>query len=162
MQEADLGINVDLDITETVLGSRNRFLSWIQAGLPILTTVISDVSRILHRNKLCFGIPTGDPERLKEAILYAADHETERKEMAVRAREFGHSHFTFEVTTEPVRRWVENPAVSPDNKARQKKAPLHSLDAKINGWLEQKPISPETAQQNAGLFHRVVRKLQSP
>ncbi len=163
MQEADLGINVDLDITETLLGSRNRFLSWIQAGLPILTTVVSDISRILHRNDLCFGIPPGDPERLKEAILYAADHETERKEIAVRAREFGHSHFTFEVTTEPLRRWVENPAVSPDNKARQKKkTPVHPLDAKISGWLEQKPVVSETAQQSAGLFQRVVRRLQNP
>jgi len=163
MQEADLGINVDLDIAETLLGSRNRFLSWIQVGLPILTTVISEISRILHRNQLCFGVPPGDPERVKEAILFAADHETERKEMAERARAYGYEHLTFEATTEPLRTWIRKPTVAPDNAARSKKKELlHTLDARISSWLEKDSLPPVgRTQRSGGLLHRIVRKTRN-
>jgi hypothetical protein len=150
-----LGVNVDLDITESLLGSRNRLLSWMQAGLPILTTVVCELSRTLHTNKLCFGVPSGDAEQFKRAFLYAAEHEAERREMGERARRYGYEHFTFEATTVPLREWVKAPRPAPDTLARRQTGKyLHALDERAAKWLSAGWTGKSTLR---GMLSRIFR-----
>lgn len=153
--ESDLGVNVDLDIAETLLGSRNRFLSWIRAGLPILTTVVSEISQILHREGLCFGVDPGNLEEFRKALLYAADHRKECREMARQARLYGDENFTFEATTRPLRQWVTNPKPAPDTaKKREMQGFLHELDREIAQWLDER-------KHPKGILRRIQRTFSS-
>ncbi|MFH1744347.1 MAG: glycosyltransferase [bacterium] len=158
--ESDLGINADLEITETLFGSRNRFLSWIQAGLPILTTVVCELSQILHREGLCFGVPPSDPDQLKQTLLNAVQREAERRQIAQRARRYGDEHFTFEATTKPLRQWVSSPQIAPDNKARQESGGfLHPLDEQISDWLTGKKPSATGAKPGMRRIASLIRRL---
>ncbi len=115
--ECDLGLNVDLDIAESMLGSRNRFLSWMQAGLPLITTVTTEISRILATQKLCYGVPAGEPERLTETILAAAQNVAGRRRMAIRAQEYVYRTWSFDETTRPLLRWLSEPVRAKDRMA---------------------------------------------
>ena len=67
--ECNLGLNVDLPIYESQVGSRNRMLLWMQCGLPILTTVTTELSRILSQNDLVIGVPTRKDKLIARKIL---------------------------------------------------------------------------------------------
>lgn len=155
--ESDLGINVDLDITESLLGSRNRFLSWMQAGLPILTTIVCELSRTLYSKGLCFGVPPGNPDRLREVLLYAAEHDAERREVGEKARRCGYKHFTFEATTAPLREWVTAPRPAPDTMARRQTGErLHALDERVTRWLAPGSTGKSTSES---VLSRISRRV---
>lgn len=134
--ECDLGLNVDLNIAESMLGSRNRCLSWMQAGLPIVTTISTEISRILAAHSLCYGVPVGQPERLADTILQAADDVAGRGRMAIRALRFVYQYWTFDETTKPLLAWLERPRTAKDRLARTDRAssPL-PLDKRLDAFI---------------------------
>jgi len=115
--ESNVGINIDAQNYEAVLGSRNRILQWMSAGLPVLTTETSEVTRVLRSKELGYTFEHGNPNSLKNAILSLASEPLKAQEYAERARRFVHEHWTFEATTEPLRHWVRNPLPAPDRGA---------------------------------------------
>ncbi len=112
--DADVGINVDKDIYEVRLGSKNRILDWMRAGLPALCSRVCELSIALEESGVGFTYPPGDSAALAETILrLAADREGTRA-LRRRVREHALGHYTFPITTEPLRRWVRHPAPAPD------------------------------------------------
>src|SRR5690606_31459300 len=61
---AHLGINVDLPCYETLIGARNRLTEFMARGIPILTTLCSEISQILHYKSLVLSVPTQNPDIL--------------------------------------------------------------------------------------------------
>ncbi len=116
--ECNLGINVDLPIYESVLGSRNRMLFWMQCGLPILTTVATELSQILESNQLALCTPTGQSKLISAKILEALKNPFLMKQMALRAKRFAYEHLTFDESVQPLVRWVEKPMKASDNEER--------------------------------------------
>ena len=134
--ETDLGLNVDLDITESMLGSRNRFLSWMQAGLPFISTTTTEISRILASRNLCYGVPPGRHETLTETILHAAEEVQERRQMAIRAQAFVEEHWTFDATTRPLLHWLQRPTIARDRDARLETfGSVDSLDQRLDTFI---------------------------
>ncbi len=117
--ECDLGLNVDMTIYESVLGSRNRMLFWMQCGLPVLTTVSTEISQILESNGLGICIPTAQPRILTSKIIESLKEPFNLKKMALKAKQFAYTHLTFEETAQPLIRWVENPVKASDNEERE-------------------------------------------
>ncbi len=138
--EADLGINVDLPIYESVLGSRNRILFWMQCGLPTLTTVTTELSQFITGNELALGAPTGDVRALTNQILKVANHPLEIKNMAIKAKRFAYDYFSFEETTQPLLRWAKRPVKASDNVERDLRndQPLNQVDALWHAWAFSK------------------------
>jgi glycosyltransferase involved in cell wall biosynthesis len=97
--EADLGINVDLPIYESEFGARTRFLPWCQTNLPILTTVATEISRILVEGNLALGVPPKDARSLTDAILQAEQNREENRLRGVAAREFAVRNWSMEKVT---------------------------------------------------------------
>lgn len=120
--EANVGINVDLNVYESEFGARNRFLSWMQAGLPILTTLASEISWQLVSRDLVHGVPVGDPDTLGTAILALARDPEGARRRSERARQYAVENLTFEKTTLPLRRWVQDPRMAPDHLDPQARA----------------------------------------
>jgi GT2 family glycosyltransferase len=112
--ECDVGVNIDKDTLEGVLGTRTRIYDWTKAALPTLTTNICELTQIMARENICYPIPLNDPEALAERLLYLAGHREELKACGEKARNYFFSQMTFEQTTMPLRQWVQNPQHAPD------------------------------------------------
>lgn len=119
--EADIGINVDLDVAESLLGSRKRLLAFMSAGLPCVTTVTCELSQLMSRRDVCYGVETGDPDAIAKAILAALNFPDERRRRGRDAREYVLSEFNFTRTTAPLVQWCRAPKAAPD---RGKYGPL--------------------------------------
>ncbi len=131
-----MGLNVDLDIAESMLGSRNRFLSWMQAGLPFVTSVTTEISRTLATRGLCYGVPPGDAERLTQTLVEAASDPLGRGRMALAARDFVYRVWSFEETTRPLLAWLENPAMARDRRERfDRGADCTPLEGRLAGFI---------------------------
>lgn len=123
--ESDVGINIDKNTLEGVLGTRNRILDWTRAGLPTLTTNLCELTQIMAREGICYTVPTGDPDALAASILHLSEHRDELKALGERARRYMFEQFSYEKTTLPLRQWAANPAHAPDWGKRSTVFPLH-------------------------------------
>lgn len=134
--ECDLGINVDLPIYESLLGSRNRMLFWLQCGLPIATTVNTEISRILVENELALGAPSGQSRKLADKIVEDVRNPEQRKRRAVRAKRFAYQYLTYEETVQPLLEWAKNPVKAGDNQERALRSgqPFSRVDALWHSW----------------------------
>jgi glycosyltransferase involved in cell wall biosynthesis len=116
--EADLGINVDRSCYEAVFGSRNRILGWLQAGLPVLTTDLTELSQILKDQGIATTYPPHSPKDLAQSILQLAEDSSLLRKRGEAGKRFVFENFTFEKTTMPLREWVASPSLAPDHGMR--------------------------------------------
>lgn len=112
--EADAGINIDKDIYEVKLGSKNRILDWFRAGLCVLSSNVCELTEIIKREKIGYTFKPHDHKDLSEKLIYMAEHRREVKETASAAKKYALQNFSFDRTTAPLQRWVEKPLFSPD------------------------------------------------
>ncbi len=145
--ECDLGLNVDLPIYESVLGSRNRLLFWLQCGLPILTTVNTEISQILTGHQMALGVPSGANRAIAQKIHEAAQNPLELKKRAVKAKRFAFEYLTFEETALPLVQWAKKPQRARDNLERVQLTPgqmFNRVDALWHSWaFPEENASPD-------------------
>lgn len=134
--ECDMGINIDLPIYESLLGSRNRMLFWLQCGVSILTTVTTEISQILTEHDLAYGVPPGNAALAAAKILEAVNNPYERKLRAVRGKRFAYRYLTYDETVQPLLRWAENPVKAADNQERARLGgqPFNRVEEMWHSW----------------------------
>ncbi len=132
--EADLGINIDRDIYEVRLGSKNRILDWFRAELCVLSTNVCELTDIMEKKKIGFTFRAGDAEDLSSRLIYLAGHASIVKKTGIAGRRYGLEYFNFGKTTERLQEWVKKPAFSPDHGKDRK---LFFSKEKALGNLEQ-------------------------
>ncbi|HQP97534.1 MAG TPA: glycosyltransferase, partial [bacterium] len=113
-EQVDLFINVDRFCYETLIGARNRITEMMVRGVPILSTLGTEISRILQENACGLVVPIGDCEALSQRILCAADHPGDLEEMSQRARRLFEEKFTYEATARPLIEWAKTPVRAGD------------------------------------------------
>lgn len=113
-EESDLGINIDGKHYEVIFGSRNRLISMMQAGLPVLTTIGSEITQIIEKERLGLTFRVGDPEDLKEKILWAYTHRNELNCIADKAKKFVSENWHYKKTTLPLLNWINQANHAPD------------------------------------------------
>jgi len=114
-RECDIGLNVDAPCYEVFFGARNRITDMMRAGLPVATTVATEISRVVADEQCGWGFPLGDPESLAKALLEAADNPAEVERRGRRAREYFLRHYTIAEASRPLSQWVAgSPEKSPD------------------------------------------------
>ncbi len=118
--EADAGINIDRDIYEVRLGSKNRILDWMRAGLCVLSSNVCELTQIIQKEALGYTFRPHDPQDLQEKILYLAANRKEAASRAKKAKDYGRKHFQFSATTRKLQRWAACPSHAPDF-SKQKK-----------------------------------------
>lgn len=82
ISEGDLGLNVDLDCPEGVLGTRNRLLDWILGGLAVVSTPGCELAQELGDEGFITLAPHGDAEALSRAILAEAARDPKERRAA--------------------------------------------------------------------------------
>lgn len=132
--EADVGINIDKDIYEVKLGSKNRILDWLRAGLCVLSSNVCELSDIIEKEKIGYTFNPGDYKELSESLIYLAGHRDEAGKTAIAGKEYAILNFSFDKTTAGLQKWAENPVFSPD---RGKKKELVSEREEAIKNLEQ-------------------------
>jgi glycosyltransferase involved in cell wall biosynthesis len=126
--EADCALNVDRVCYEALLGCRNRLFAWIHAELPILTTALSEITRVLEARGMVTTFRAGDANELGELILRVAQDRAPYKEKARQAKRFMREEYTNEKLLAPLLRWVENPTRAPDLETGEHSSrPLNTL-----------------------------------
>ena len=114
VSEADVGVLAERPIYEGLLGSKNRIVQWMGAGLPVVYNRLGDLGDLLDQRGLGLTFGVGDAPALAERLLWAVDHREELRRMAGSAREAARRELTFEATTRELVAWAAAPAFAPD------------------------------------------------
>lgn len=131
--ESHLGINIDLPINESILGSRNRMLYWMQCGLPILTTITTELSQYLCQNELAIGAPPEQSRRLTRLILDASARRGVLKNRAVKAKRMAYRYLSYTETCRPLLEWANAPERAADNVERE--LGNHQFFNQVDQWM---------------------------
>jgi len=118
---AHLGLNVDRKCAETFFGARNRLNEMMKFGLPVVTTLGSEIARECTEFGAGVGVRSGNYEELASAICtiyrewYNGGRDSARlKEYGARGREYTEKFCGYAFTCESVLKWLENPRPAPD------------------------------------------------
>ncbi len=159
---ADAAILVDRFGYEGVLGARTRMLDWLAAGLPIVSTRLSEISLELEAAGIAVTAPCGDTLGLRDAIRRLLTDPKEALERSQRGRRFVREHYRARLGLEPLLSWVQAPERAPAGEARidleWKSSAAGTLRRQAtllrSHWVERGPASTLTA---AGRF--AIRRL---
>lgn len=110
-RRADLGLNVDRRCVETLTGARNRINEMMKFGLPVVTTLGSEISYEVPRVGAGIGVASGKHEELADAIttIYR-DKGFYGEKGALYIKE----KCNYGVVMKPLLEWLENPRPAPD------------------------------------------------
>lgn len=113
--ECDVGLNVDAACYEAVFGARNRITDMMRVGLPVVTTVATEIGQVVAAEQCGWGFPVGDADAMAQAILCAADHREELRHRGEKARRYFERHYTLGESGRPLREWLAgSPSKAPD------------------------------------------------
>ncbi|MBW7885136.1 MAG: glycosyltransferase family 4 protein [Caldilineaceae bacterium] len=115
---SDVGINIDALHYETLYGTRTRLVEMIGHGLPIVTSLGSELSYLLDREAAALTFEVGDWEMLGARLVEFAKQPALRAETAQRANAFSANELSFYSTTAALRSWVNAPQRAPDKLPR--------------------------------------------
>jgi hypothetical protein len=115
-----VGINIDKDIYEVRLGSKNRILDWFRAGLCVLSSNVCELTEIMKKEGIGYTFKPYDYKELADKLAYLAGHPDEVKRMANAGKKYGLANFNFSKTTEGLQKWVASPLFSPDRGKKRK------------------------------------------
>jgi glycosyltransferase involved in cell wall biosynthesis len=121
--EADLGLNIDSPNYETLFGARNRVNNMMVAGLPVLTTLGSEISGMIAEAQCGIVCPPNDVDALARQALEMAGEPERLRELGKRARDFALEAFEPGRLTESARHWARQPALAPDNAEKLRRFP---------------------------------------
>lgn len=116
IRQADACVCIDRHSYEGELGTRTRILDWMQFEVPIISTVLSELTRTLREKQLITTFEVGSPESLAEAIVAVMRDRELAKARAIESRQFFRQEFDDEKVFAPMIEWVENPTFAGDRK----------------------------------------------
>lgn len=111
--ESDVAVNVDRFAYETLLGSRTRILDWLRAGLPCVSSDLTELAQSVAAYGAGFTYPQGDAEALAERLLACAQPE-HNAHMRQRARRLLAERYTYQATSAELLTWAAQPCRAPD------------------------------------------------
>jgi len=116
---ANVGLNVDRKCVETMTGARNRINEMMKFGVPVLTTLGSEISEEVERVSAGLAVESGKYEMLGDALIAMYRDVTDRhgyklKEFGERGKTFIREECSYEKTLRPLLNWLENPRPAPD------------------------------------------------
>ncbi len=122
-----LGLNLDLQCYETELGSRNRILFGLAAGLPQISTVGAEIVDELAKRGVLQVINVRDPSHVVKAMdEVMARLEGWRRVIADERDDLAIAYDPF-ILGEPLTRWAATPTRAPDQPGTERLSWLRRL-----------------------------------
>jgi glycosyltransferase involved in cell wall biosynthesis len=170
--ECDLGLNLDGLNYETLFGGRIRLTNMMAAGVPVLTTLGTELSEVILESRLGYTVKVGKVQEFADAIHRAFRNPLERRQLAQRAKAYARENFTPEATTRGLTKWAAEPKSSPDNLEKLTVNPradrpsdiaLNSLEQEAlfvdsGGLSEVERLKSELAQLKGSGFFKLREK----
>jgi len=114
--EADIGLNCEKPILEVTFGSKQRILDWSRAALPCLSSRLTELSRVMEREKAGWVFEPGDATDLGRKLATIARDRNAVRAMGRHCQKRFRELFSYSRTIEPFREWARDPWHSPDRK----------------------------------------------
>jgi len=111
--ESDLGVSLHRDDLETRLSFRTRFLDYVWAGLPIVTTRGDILSQLVESQNLGRVVESDDVDGLVEAILSLLDQPNLREVLRPRFEQVA-AMYRWDVVARPLIEFCLAPRRAPD------------------------------------------------
>ncbi|MCX8036136.1 MAG: glycosyltransferase [Candidatus Sumerlaeia bacterium] len=112
--ESNVALNVDRWSIEGQVGYRTRLLDWIWAGLPVVTTVLCELSETLAAQNFITPFRIGDAHDLSIKLAALAVDCSAALEQTARARQYLKTHLDPARVLAPLAEWVADPQPAPD------------------------------------------------
>ncbi|MCX7015666.1 MAG: glycosyltransferase family 4 protein [Candidatus Sumerlaeota bacterium] len=146
-RECDLGLCVDGKHYETLFGARRRLVNMMAAGLPVASALGSEISHILGEEGIGFTFAAGEPEELAKILQSAARQPHALRSLGQKGRHYVMRHLTASALMKPLRAWVDEPRLAPDNAEKDRLAPPEArlLDVPLNA-IQEKLLGRPTAE----------------
>jgi glycosyltransferase involved in cell wall biosynthesis len=103
---------------EGILGARTRMLDWLAAGLPVVTTRLSEISEVLEEEGAALCSECGDVPSMLANILRLVNDPDLAVEMGRRGRLLSSEVLRAGQQLAPLREWVASPSRAPDGERR--------------------------------------------
>jgi glycosyltransferase involved in cell wall biosynthesis len=126
MRTADVGLVVERDLYERRLGSENRVVHWMSAGVPCVTTALSELGRSLVARGLAYEARPGDPASLAQALVAAAADRAGARAMGEACRTECEQRYGYSSTAHPLVEWCREPRAAADH-GRERMVAIGSL-----------------------------------
>ncbi len=107
------GLNVDRRTAEAVLGSRTRIVNFMASGLPVISTIITELTEILRERQLIIPFEAENPNSLCQALVETA-RRNDLPTLGEKCREFVFEHFDTITLGKPLANWINHPVFAPD------------------------------------------------
>jgi glycosyltransferase involved in cell wall biosynthesis len=135
--ESDLGINIDALHYETIYGTRTRLLEMMAAGLPVITSLGSELSYRLRDLRAALVFEIGDWQEMANGLCKLSRNRSLHEEYASNALAAAQKDFSFENTTLPIRRWVKAPKLAPDHQYHKNTGSTQEIQYQLRSYLRQ-------------------------
>ena len=112
--ESNIGVSTDRFSYEAQLGSRNRILDWMRAGLPSVSSSLTELSAQIVTAGAGLTYRPGSVTDLADCLRRCAADRQATAHMGERACALLAERFTFSVTATPLIEWVARPSHAPD------------------------------------------------
>ncbi len=113
-EQCDLGLSIDRFTYEAELGSRTRLINFLAAGLPVASTVVTELSQDLERDGMLFPFELGNADSLTSILLEAADSPASKRLREGECRRYAFEKYNGATWGIELRQWLESPRISLD------------------------------------------------
>ena len=162
---SDLALHAERSLYERELGAENRALHWLGAGVPMISTGLSEFATRLVDEGLAFRFPVGDPEAMADTLLERLAKPERLRALRPKCRDFASMHCTPEQTCQPLVAWCNAPAVAPDHGAERSLdlglfSDTDSLARMLDAYLSRLPLAEVARRGGRWLCARLLRTLK--
>lgn len=148
-RECDFGLCIDGMNYETLLGARARILNMMAVGLPVLTTLGTEISHVVREEEIGLTVSACDPDELADAMVKASRSVQDIHTMGNKARAYVTRSFSATTLCRPLREWVDDAELAPDNEQKARLAEAHTLlqSISLNSIQSRLQLLPQSRQQ---------------
>jgi glycosyltransferase involved in cell wall biosynthesis len=113
--ESDIGLNADIFCLETETGARNRINEMMKFGLPIITTLGSEIAKVVKETRSGEVVESGDWRKFSEAILRLGASKSLRQVLSENGKIVHSTTLSPENIFSDFVDWTSSPTMSPDS-----------------------------------------------
>lgn len=156
--ESDLAVNADRLSYETKLGSRTRILDWLRAGLPSVSSNLTELAGQVAEHGAGLVYEPGNADDLARVIIHCIDNRDWLRTMGDCARRLLLEKYTYEATSRQLLAWVAQPRHAPDydKEIPRLVAPAQGVGSGIAQAIERRSLGLGLAVQLWPIVARVT------
>jgi glycosyltransferase involved in cell wall biosynthesis len=111
---ADVAVNVEIASYERRLGSENRVVEWLAAGVPVVTTAESEQGERLAAAGIVEAVAAGDADAISARLVELLSDADRLRSMSEISTGYARDYLGFVATAAPLVDWARSPTRSAD------------------------------------------------